>query len=379
MNPDPFTDCILGKRDPDHNSDIIVERIVLRRVRLPLTVPYRLSYRTFESFEPIIVEAYGMDSGIGWGDGHISPGSSAETREGGWSFIQKMASQIVGLETVEAINNIAKRMHKNKVAGSALIVALEMLEKSPFLDVPEDTRLPLLAPINGLKAKEIEFEIESKLAEGFRTFKIKVGKDADADLARLAIIQKVVNGRATLRIDANRAYDLEQGIKFASSLDPTGVELFEQPCASEDWEGNARVAEKSNVALMLDEPICDMADIEKAATIKGVGFCKLKLKRFGSLACLGLGLERVRDLGMEPVLGDGLGSEITGWMEASVAQTLIRNAGEFNGFLKASDRLFETPLQFENGDLVLPKGFSPRFDRQRLDHLTIDRVELAAA
>jgi len=82
---------------------------------------------------------------------------------------------------------------------------------------------------------------------------------------------------------------------------------------------------------------------------------------------------------MEPVLGDGLGSEITGWMEASVAQTLIRNAGEFNGFLKASDRLFETPLQFENGDLVLPKGFSPRLDRQRLDHLTIDRVELAAA
>ena len=131
MNPDPFKDCIIGKRDPDHNSDIIVERIVLRRVRLPLTVPYRLSYRTFESFEPIIVEAYGMDSGIGWGDGHISPGSSAETREGGWSFIQKIASQIVGLETVDAISNIAKRMHKNKVAGSALIVALEMLEKSP--------------------------------------------------------------------------------------------------------------------------------------------------------------------------------------------------------------------------------------------------------
>lgn len=379
MNPDRFKDCILGKRDPDHNTDITVERIVLRRVRLPLTVPYRLSYRTFESFEPIIVEAYGADGRVGWGDGHISPGSSAETREGGWSFVQEMASRVVGLETIDAISNIAERMHDNKVAGSALVVALEMLENSPFLDVPEDIRLPLLAPVNGLKAEEIEIEIENKLAEGFRTFKIKVGKDVDADLARLAIIQKVVDSRATLRIDANRAYDRDQGIRFASTLDPTGVELFEQPCAAEDWESNARVAEMSNVDLMLDEPICGIADIEKAATIKGVGFCKLKLKRFGSLACLGLGLERVRDLGMEPVLGDGLGSEITGWMEASVARTLIRNAGEFNGFLKASDRLFETPLQFENGDLVLPKGFAPRLDRPRLDHLTIDRVEFAPA
>ncbi len=82
---------------------------------------------------------------------------------------------------------------------------------------------------------------------------------------------------------------------------------------------------------------------------------------------------------MEPVLGDGLGSEITGWMEASVAQKLIRNAGEFNGFLKASDRLFETPLRFEDGDLILAKGFVPRLDRQGLDRLTVEVREFAAA
>ena len=41
--------------------------------------------------------------------------------------------------------------------------------------------------------------MEEKLAQGFRTFKIKVGKDVDADLARLAMIQKAVDGRVSGR------------------------------------------------------------------------------------------------------------------------------------------------------------------------------------
>src|SRR3546814_10924187 len=85
---------------------------------------------------------------------------------------------------------------------------------------------------------------------------------------------------------------------------------------------------------MLDEPICTIADIERAASIRNVKFCKLKLKRFGGLNRLKQGLDAVRANGMEAVLGDGLGSEIHNWLEACVARTTIRNAGEFKGYLK---------------------------------------------
>ena len=50
-----------------------LEAITLRAVRLPLVRPYVLSYRTFNEFEPIIVEARDGDGRIGWGEGHISP------------------------------------------------------------------------------------------------------------------------------------------------------------------------------------------------------------------------------------------------------------------------------------------------------------------
>jgi L-Ala-D/L-Glu epimerase / N-acetyl-D-glutamate racemase len=304
--------------------------ITLRIVRLPLMRPYVLSYRTYTEFEPIIVEVRDGDGRVGWGEGHISPGSSSETPEGGWAFCREHAQAILGKDTGAAKTTIAAHAGASKVAATALITAIEMLEDHPALRVDREARLPLLTPFNSSAPAEIAAEVAQRLDEGFRTFKIKVGKDADADARR--------------------------------GLDPASIELFEQPCDADDWDANAKVAAVSPVPLMLDEPICSVADIERAGKMRNVGFCKLKLKRFGGLALLEQALAAVRANGMEPVLGDGLGTELSCWMEACVATRTIRNAGEFNGFLKPKLRLFREPLRFVAGELVLGPGSRPTLD-----------------
>jgi len=343
-----------------------IAEIVLRTVRVPLQRPYKLSYRTFTEFEPIIVELRSRDGRIGWGEGHISPGSSSETREGGWQFCRHYAEKIVGHDTADAMAILSSAMHESKVAATALLTAIEMLDGEPLLEIGEEARLPLLSPVNATDESAIAAEIEQRIAEGFRTFKIKVGKDAAADTKRVRAIQEALRGRATMRIDANRAYGEGDAIAFATALDPEGIELFEQPCNAEDWDANANVARVSPVPVMLDEPICAIADIERAGQIANVGFCKLKLKRFGGIKRLHAALEAVRAHGMEPVLGDGLGLDIACWMEAAIARTTIRNAGEFNGFLKAKVSLLEEPMGFKGGDLILKRGFVPRIDRAAL-------------
>ena len=70
-----------------------------------------------------------------------------------------------------------------------------------------------------------------------------------------------------MRLDANRAYSEADACRFAAALDPSGIELFEQPCHSDDWDANAKVAKVSTVPIMLDEPICGLGDIERAADI----------------------------------------------------------------------------------------------------------------
>lgn len=347
--------------DPAAASDCVA-RITLRVLSLPLHRPYRLSYRIFNEFRPILAEIVLADGRIGWGEGHISPGSSKETPEGGWRFALAQAAVMVGSGWQAAAQLVLDEAAVSPVAATALITAAEMAGGETLVRPSVPIVVSLLTPINASAPREIGPEVEAWLGQGFRVFKVKVGKSVVDDLARVRAIQAAVAGRASLRLDANRGFTRIEALAFVAGLDPQSIELFEQPCASDAWDDNAAVAAASPVPLMLDEPICSLADIARAGTIPGVGFCKVKLKRFGGLRRLRAALEAIRVHGMRPVLGDGLGTDLSCWMEASVGADLIHGAGEFNGFLKLRETLLAPPLDFVAGRLHIAPGYTPRID-----------------
>src|SRR5258708_22062594 len=125
-----------------------LQEIVLRTVRLPLIRPYVLSYRTFTEFEPIIVQVRDGDGRVGWGEGHISRGSSSGPREGGWAFCREHAAAVIGKDSREAKAIISANVGASKVAATALLTAIEMLEVHPLLKIDREVRLPLLPPFN---------------------------------------------------------------------------------------------------------------------------------------------------------------------------------------------------------------------------------------
>jgi len=229
---------------------------------------------------------------------------------------------VIGKDTRDAKAIISAHAGASKVAATALLTAIEMLEDHPLLNVDREVRLPLLTPFNSSAPQEIEQEVERRLDDGFRTFKIKVGKDVAGDLARVHAIQRAIDGRGTMRVDANRAFSEADACSFASSLNPSGIELFEQPCRAEDWDANANVAKVSTVPIMLDEPICELADVERASAIANVGFCKLKLKRFGGLD---LGGHEVEEL-LAQLLGAGVEGEVHLTAPVQLSRTACRPA-----------------------------------------------------
>ncbi|MHA3904964.1 enolase C-terminal domain-like protein [Castellaniella sp. WN] len=305
-------------------------------------------------------------------DAHVAPGSSSETRDGAWSWCLESLKTLNASDIEAEKQRLMTRKEESKVAATLMMTALEFLGGSKWLEINSDFTSDLLAPINSVDEASIEPEVGRLLGEGFRVFKVKVGKDRSADIRRVNAILDVLDGRAMISIDANRAYSREDAIWFARRLTRPGIELFEQPCAADAWDDNAAVAGECPVPLMLDEPICGLADIERAAGIENVGFCKVKLKRFGSLDLLAEGIQSIHDHGMRAILGDGLGSEINNWMEAAVASRLIRTRGEFNGFLKHRDRLLLNPLPFDRGSVKLEAGYMPRLDRKNIERLTTE-------
>ena len=333
-----------------------IETLTLYRFSLPLIRPYKLALGTVHALDTILSVAADGAGREGFGEATILTGYTPETIEESWRIAGGLAERVQGMEVAEAKPVIGAEHKRAPFTASALMTAVEMLEGHPLLEVTERTEVPLLAIINAMEEEAIAEEIEARLQEGYGTLKVKVGFDADADAARVQFIQDFVSGRALIRLDGNQGYDVEDAKKFAQALKPGGIELFEQPCPAGDWDAAVAVAEAASVPMMLDESIYGPDDIERAAELNAADFIKLKLMKVGGLDALADGFEQIRDLGMTPVLGNGVASDPGCWMEACAARRFIDNAGEMNGFLKPETGLFASPLAVSNGSVVLEPG-----------------------
>jgi L-Ala-D/L-Glu epimerase / N-acetyl-D-glutamate racemase len=356
-----------------------ISEVRVHRLELPLSRPYRVSFRTYTALEPIIVEMRGEAGETGWGEVYIPPGSTLETPESGWAFCTAQAAQAIGRTTAAVKSAIESHTDCAPFASTALSMAVAMLERHPALKVDEERRLPLLVPVSGKARAEIADEVEALLEAGYRTLKVKVGWDVDEDLARVAAVQDALRGRGDITMDANRGYDEAQGCRFASSLDPESIALFEQPCGADAWDANAAVARVSKVPLMLDESIRNTDDIGRAARIDGVSLVKLKMKRLGGIDPTIAAMQRARDEGLAVCLGDGVATELLCWAEACIGRPFLKRAGDMNGFLKPKARLLREPLVFDRGALVLKAGFWPDIDRKALEAHTVQSERFARA
>jgi L-alanine-DL-glutamate epimerase-like enolase superfamily enzyme len=343
-----------------------IARIRLTRLQVPLKAPYRLSFGPLEHFDTIVVECDSADGRTGLGEATVLTGYTEETIEGSWRAAGEIAARLASLDSGAAHALLQPLVRKHPFTVTAFATALEMLEGNGYLAIEREHAVPLLAGINGTGEDAVRQEFERYYGEGYRTLKVKVGFEVQKDLAHVRTVQRLAAGRARLRIDANQGYSAEQGIAFVRALDAADIELLEQPCPAGDWDSHLEVARASPVPMMLDESIYGLAEIERAAALQAARFVKLKLMKLGSLEALGRALERIRALGMKPVLGNGVACDLGCWMEACAAARHIDNAGEMNGFLRARAGLLTAGLEVREGALLLRPGYAPVLARERL-------------
>ena len=152
-----------------------IQSITLYRVKMLLSVPYHVSYRVYDDFEPIIVEARDTDGRIGWGEGHISPGHTFETIDGGWDFCRTCSEAAIGRKVAGAKDEIAARVPESPVAASALVTALEMLEGHSALNLDSDVSLPLLTPFHSTDQQALEVQLRCNAKIEFHVQGIVMG------------------------------------------------------------------------------------------------------------------------------------------------------------------------------------------------------------
>ena len=354
-----------------------LDKITLHRLRIPLHKPYRLSFGAVENYDIIAAEIIDRDGHSGLGEANIVTGYTDETIADGWRAACAFAAHLVRSahrHSAEATLAALKLGEHYPFTASAFGTALEMLASPPLLAVEKTTPVPLLGLLNTNDENALHGEFDKLLADGFRTIKIKVGFNARDDAQFVRAVQKVVNGRAKIRIDANQGYSADEGVTFVKSITPQDIELFEQPCAAGDWDAHMAVVRASGVPMMLDESIYGLADIDRAASLKAAAYIKVKLMKLVTLDALTQAIAHIRDRGMKPVLGNGVACDLGCWLEACVAARHIDNAGEMNGFLKPRANLLTQPLAFREGALWLQPGYIPQLDKTVMDRYAVDTV-----
>lgn len=78
---------------------------------------------------------------------------------------------------------------------------------------------------------------------GIGRVKMKVGRDPDADLGRVAAARFAIGDDVELFVDANGAYNRKQALLWAGRFDEYNVRWFEEPVSSDDLDGLRQLVE----------------------------------------------------------------------------------------------------------------------------------------
>jgi o-succinylbenzoate synthase len=113
---------------------------------------------------------------------------------------------------------------------------------------------------------------------GVKTFKIKVGNDLAADLARVNIIREL-QPQAKIRIDVNGLWSIAQAEEFLNSVGE--IEYVEQPCST--IEELRELKNKTSVKIVGDEILRKAVDPFDIDLIGAVDYLMLKVQPLGGI------------------------------------------------------------------------------------------------
>jgi L-alanine-DL-glutamate epimerase-like enolase superfamily enzyme len=225
---------------------------------IPTDAPESDGTLEWRSTTIVIVEVRAAEaSGVGYSYGHkaiatliadtllpLVSGRSAMDVAGNW------------VAMCRAVRN-SGRSGLSAMAIAAVDSALWDL-KARLLEVPVATLLGAVrdtVPVYGsggftsYSIDQLQRQLAGWVDRGIRMVKMKIGRDAPADVSRVRSAREAIGPAAALFVDANGAYDAEQAVRQAEQFAAFDVSWFEEPVSSDDANGLRLVRQRKPAGM----------------------------------------------------------------------------------------------------------------------------------
>ncbi|RLF02123.1 MAG: o-succinylbenzoate synthase, partial [Thermoprotei archaeon] len=206
-----------------------------------------------------------------WGEVAPLPGFSRESLSDAVSQLQFLKTALMGMD-IPAPDELAKlngafetwlgsyQLFPSVRFGleSAVLRLIARERQAPLrslISTEATDKVSVCALLSGTNDEILEKTQESK-AEGFKTVKLKVGRQSlEDDVTLVHTVRQQIGERIALRLDANRAWDIEQAMAFMDQVKNCDIEYIEEP--AHDYLGILQLCNilKGSVPIALDESL----------------------------------------------------------------------------------------------------------------------------
>jgi muconate cycloisomerase len=349
-----------------------IERVEIFGVAMPLVTEYKNAYLAKSMVRSAVVRITATGGAVGYGNIDPTPGYSKESVEDSLNMLQsRLAGLVMGMDPT----NVHMIMAKIDPAVDSFLDAKAAIEMAcvdlsarvagmpvyTYLGGAVKERLLFNAWIGILPPDQAAKETLQWKSQGYRSAKIKVGGNIEADCDRIKAIREAVGNDFNLRIDANAGYDADTSIKLARMVAPFNLQLFEQPVPADDIAGMARVRKAANevgVPIMADESVLDHASLIKIIRMNAADIVKVKVMKQGGFLNTRRMIATAEAAEIRCVVGHGFGLGVNTMCEIMLAATSsnVIDGLECVGPLKTRDDIVTEKLDLTKGSIALPPG-----------------------
>ncbi len=366
---------------------LVVDRIVLRELRLALKEPFRISSGIVSERRIFLLELHDADGVSTWAEcvAGEHPNYSPETIDTAWYAIEQwVAPRVLGarFDGPESVHSALQRDFRGHQMAKAAVEMGCWALAATAEGVPlaerlggTRTRVPTGISLGIQKTPEALVErAKAAFAQGYRKIKLKIAPGMDIEFVRA--VRQALGPEVHIMADANSAYRLEDA-KHLAQLDAFDLIMVEQPLAQDDLVRHAQLQVQMKTPICLDESITSVERAEDMITLASGRIVNIKPGRVGGFS-VSRGIHNVCEQHGLPVWCGGMLESGVG-RAYNVALASLPNF-KLPGDLSPSARYWERDIvtpewtMDAEGMVGVPRakpGIGVAVDMDRIDALTV--------